>query len=275
MLGNPVKSPTKFILLCYNEFVRIIKYFDRIHSKYVDVEVTDEVARFLLANDKYLRRLQKRYNYYTVSLEKVIYSTDDGEDITLAEAIPEKHKTNSHVLDKKRRKLYELVWKIVSRLEKREQKLIKYIFVENKSQKQIAQEFGISTSAVSQFKQTTLLHLSYYFYTDKEFMQTEIYKQNKREFNYDLMRVAKGIDNKNGLKFDLNKIQDFVKDNTQTLKMLSALGIELDEREKELFTFMNRTVKQFLDGMKLDKNKKSIITIPKDLEIPDNLKFNK
>ena len=69
MLGNPVKSPTKFILLCYNEFVRIIKYFDRIHSKYVDVEVTDKVARFLLANDKYLRKLPKRYNYYTVSLD--------------------------------------------------------------------------------------------------------------------------------------------------------------------------------------------------------------
>lgn len=41
--------------------------------------------------------------------------------------------------------------------------------------------------------------------------------------------------------------------------MLSTLGIELDEREKELLTFMNRAVKQFSDRMKLDKNKKMIL----------------
>ena len=44
--------------------MRIIKYYDRIHRQFVDLEVTDEVAKFLMRNDKWLRRQQIKYNYY-------------------------------------------------------------------------------------------------------------------------------------------------------------------------------------------------------------------
>ena len=46
------------------------------------------------------------------------------------------------------------------------------------------------------------------------------------------------------------------------LKSISSLGIELDQKQKELFTYMNRVVKQTLDKLDLDWTKLNILNIP-------------
>ena len=254
--------------------MRIIHYYDRIHKEFIDIEVTDEVAKFLLANDKWLRRHQNKYDYYILSLETPIYTNDDGENICLEETIAYNEANNDN-LDEKTKNLYKLVWKIVSNLKESEQKLIKDVFVNQKNQKQIAHELKISESAISQLKKTAMLHLTYYFYTDNEFIETDLYKRHKREFDFDLKRIAKQIDGQDGLKINLNNVYNLVKDNTQMLKMISSLGIEIDEKQKNLFTYMNRTVKQFLDYLNLDINKTNTLNVPADLEIPkDNLGTN-
>lgn len=79
-----------------------------------------------------------------------------------------------------------------------------------------------------------LKHLAYLFYTDKEFMQMDLYKRNQREFEQSLIQVAEEISNEEQLEFNLNDIRDLTKDNTQILKMVSSLEIELDETEIEL-----------------------------------------
>lgn len=37
-----------------------IKYYDRIHNKYIDLEVNDEVAQFLRSDNKRLKRQKKK-----------------------------------------------------------------------------------------------------------------------------------------------------------------------------------------------------------------------
>ena len=207
--------------------MRIIKYYDRIHRQFIDLEVTDEVAKFLMRNDKWFRKQQIKYNYYTLSLDSPVYN-DDEDGVTLAETIEEKHSEEDYYIDEEKKKLFKLVWKIVGKLDDKQQKLIDNLFVKEKSQKQIAKEFGASASGVSQMKDTALLHLRYYFYTDKEFMQTDIYKRNKREFDFDLIQVAKEINKNEYFSIDLNAVANLVKDNTQVLKMLSSLGIDID-----------------------------------------------
>lgn len=54
--------------------MRKINYYDRIHKQYIELEVTDEVAKFLFTNDKWLRRQQNKYNYSTISLDEPVYS---------------------------------------------------------------------------------------------------------------------------------------------------------------------------------------------------------
>lgn len=251
--------------------MRTIKYYDRIHRQFIDLEVIDEVAKFLMRNDKWLRRQQIKYNYYTVSLDSPVYNDEDG--VTLAETIEEKHNEEDYYIDEDKKKLFKLVWKIVGKLDDKQQKLIDDLFVKEKSQKQIAKEFGVSASGISQMKDTALLHLRYHFYTDKEFMQTDIYKRNKREFDFDLIQVAKEINKNEYFSIDLNDVANLVKDNTQVLKMLSSLGIDIDEKQKELLSSMNRVVKKFIEN--IDTSKENFLNVPLNIEIPDDWKNKK
>lgn len=252
--------------------MRIIKYYDRIHRQFIDLEVTDEVAKFLMKNDKWLRRQQIKYNYYTVSLDIPVYN-DDEDGVTLAETIEEKHSEEDYYIDEDKKKLFKLVWKIVGKLDDKQQKLIDNLFVKEKSQKQIAKEFRVSASGISQMKETALLHLRYYFYTDKEFMQTDIYKRNKREFDFDLIQVAKEINKNEYFSIDLNAVANLVKDNTQVVKMLSGLEIDIDEKQKELLSSMNRVVKKFIEN--IDTAKGDFLNVPLNIEIPDDWKNKK
>lgn len=96
--------------------MRIIKYYDRIHRQFIDLEVTDEVAKFLMRNDKWFRRQQIKYNYYTLSLDSPVYN-DNEDGVILAETIEEKHREEDYYIDEEMKKLFKLVWKIVDKLD--------------------------------------------------------------------------------------------------------------------------------------------------------------
>ena len=148
------------------------------------------------------------------------------------------------------------------------------IYVYNKSQTEIAEELGVSDSNISQAHDRVLLHLTFYFYTDEEFQQTDLFKRNEREFKFDLERVALEIFKLSledaGIKINLNDVRNVSKNFTQILKMANSLGIKLPFKQKKQLTFMNRKVKQGLDKLNLDWSKQNILTVSTNLKIPDN-----
>lgn len=251
---------------------RIYRYYDKINDKYVRVEVTDEVAKFLQNNTKQWQRQQEDCYNYNVSLNKVLYEDDDDNPITLEDVVPDRTDDEMREFCEKcfrNQRLYRCVWNVVDKLNEKEQKLVDDIYIYDKSQKEIADELGVSESAISQAHDRMLTHLAYFFYTDKEFMQMDLYKRNEREFKYSLMEVVKEIDKEEGLEINLNSVYDLVKDNTQMLKMISSLGIEINETQKETFTTMNRVVRQTLDDLNLDFGEQNILTVPQNLDMPD------
>ena len=251
---------------------RIYRYYDKINDKYMRVEVTDEVAKFLQNNTKQWQRQQEDCYDYNVSLNKVLYEDDDDNPMTLEDVVPDRTDDEIREFCEKcfrNQRLYRLVWKIVEKLTEKEQKLVDDIYVYNKSQTEIAEELGVSDSNISQAHDKVLLHLTFYFYTDEEFQQTDLFKRNEREFKYFLMEVVKEIDKEEGLEINLNSVYDLVKDNTQMLKMISSLGIEINETQKEIFTTMNRVVRQTLDDLNLDFGEQNILTVPQNLDMPD------
>ena len=116
--------------------MRVIEYFDRIHRQKIQLEVTDEVALFLQSSSKKWQRSQNEYNYRTISLDTVVYS-DESEDITLEETIPapEEDEVMNCKTCKQKLKFYNIVWKVVSNLDKDKYDLVWDIFVLKKSQK--------------------------------------------------------------------------------------------------------------------------------------------
>ena len=251
---------------------RIYRYYDKINDKYVRVEVTDEVAKFLQNNTKQWQRQQEDCYDYNVSLNKVLYEDDDDNPITLEDVVPDRTDDEIREFCEKcfrNQRLYRCVWNVVDKLNEKEQKLVDDIYIYDKSQKEIADELGVSESAISQAHDRMLTHLANFFYTDKAFMQMDLYKRNEREFKYSLMEVVKEIDKEEGLEINLNSVYDLVKDNTQMLKMISSLGIEINETQKEIFTTMNRVVRQTLDDLNLDFGEQNILTVPQNLDMPD------
>ncbi len=54
-----------------------IDYYDRINSKWIKVEVTKEVAKFLKTDEQSWRRKQNKYNYYCMSYDDAKEKTGD------------------------------------------------------------------------------------------------------------------------------------------------------------------------------------------------------
>ncbi len=257
--------------------MRIYRYYDKINGKNVYLKVTDEVAKFLQNSDKQMQRQQEECYEYNISLNKVLYEDDDDNPITLEDVVPDR--TDEEIQEFcercfRNQRLYRLVWKIVEKLTEKEQKLVDDIYIYEKPQAEIAEELGVSGSNISQAHDRVLLHLTFYFYTDEEFQQTDLYKRNEREFKFDLERVALEIFKLSledaGIKINLNDVRSVSKNFTQILKMASSLGIKLPFKQKRQMTFMNRKVKQGLDKLNLDWSKQNILTVPTNLKIPDN-----
>ena len=257
--------------------MRIYRYYDKINGKNVYIKVTDEVAKFLQNSDKQWQRQQEECYEHNISLNKVLYEDDDDNPITLEDVVPDR--TDEEIQEFcercfRNQRLYRLVWKIVEKLTEKEQKLVDDIYVYNKSQTEIAEELGVSDSNISQAHDRVLFHLTFYFYTDEEFQQADLFKRNEREFKFDLERVALEIFKLSledaGIKINLNDVRNVSKNFTQILKMASSLGIKLPFKQKKQLTFMNRKVKQGLDKLNLDWSKQNILTVPTNLKIPDN-----
>ena len=251
--------------------MRVIEYFDRIYCEYLDLEVTDEVALFLQSNSKKMQRSQNEYNYRTISLDIVVYS-GESEDITLEETIPtpEEDEVMNCKTCKQKLKFYNIVWKVVSNLDKDKYDLVWDFFVLKKSQKQLATEKGITESALSQLLSTIRDDLVYHFNCDKEFTQTDYYKEYFKREMQDAKRVAHTLTPEEIGGYIMNgNVLGISKSLTQVFKKSTILNKIIEYKEK--FSKANRTVKQALEQLNPDNSTNKTFTIPDNLINKENI----
>ena len=241
--------------------MRVIKYFDRIHCEYLDLEVTDEVALFLQSSSKRMQRSQNEYNYRTISLDTVVYS-GESEDITLQETIPapEEDEVMNCKTCKQKLKFYNIVWKVVSNLDKDKYDLVWDFFVLGKSQKQLATEKGITESAVSQLRDTAINDLVYYFNFDEEFKQTDYYKKYLEKEKKDFVKIANSLTKEEIGHYIMNGVKDFTKIITQVLKKSTTLNNEIENKDK--ISKANRVVKQTIEQLNQNNEQSKTLNIP-------------
>lgn len=88
---------------------------------------------FCKSSSKKWQRSQNEYNYRTISLDTVVYS-GESEDVTLEEIIPtpEEDEVMNCKTCKQKLKFYNIVWKVVSNLDKDKYDLVwDFLFWEN------------------------------------------------------------------------------------------------------------------------------------------------
>ena len=241
--------------------MRVIEYFDRIHRQKIELEVTDEVALFLQSSSKRMQRSQNEYNYRTISLDTVVYS-GESEDITLQETIPapEEDEVMNCKTCKQKLKFYNIVWKVVSNLDKDKYDLVWDFFVLGKSQKQLATEKGITESAVSQLRDTAINDLVYYFNFDEEFKQTDYYKKYLEKEKKDFVKIANSLTKEEIGHYIMNGVKDFTKIITQVLKKSTTLNNEIENKDK--ISKANRVVKQTIEQLNQNNEQSKTLNIP-------------
>lgn len=251
--------------------MRVIEYFDRIHRQKIELEVTDEVALFLQSSSKKWQRSQNEYNYRTISLDTVVYS-GESEDVTLEETIPapEEDEVMNCKTCKQKLKFYNIVWKVVSNLDKDKYDLVWAFFVLGKSQKQLATEKGITESALSQLLDTIRDDLVYHFNCDKDFTQTDYYKEYFKREMQDAKRIAQTLTPEEIGGYIMNgNVLGISKSLTQVFKKSTILNKIIEYKDK--FSKANRTVKQALEQLNPDNSTNKTFNIPDDLINKENI----
>ena len=250
--------------------MRVIEYFDRIHRQKIELEVTDEVALFLQSSFKKWQRSQNEYNFRTISLDTVVYS-GESEDVTLEETIPapEEDEVMNCKTCKQKLKFYNIVWKVVSNLEKDKYDVVWDLFVLKKSQKQLACEKGITESALSQLLSTIRDDLVYHFNCDKEFTQTDYYKKYLQKEKKDFVRIAQSLTPEEISGYIMNGVLGLTKLATQVLKKSTILNKDIEHKDK--FSKANRVVKQTIEQLNPDNDNTKTFKISDGLINKENI----
>ena len=220
-----------------------IKYYDRIHNKFIDLEVNDEVAQFLRSDNKRLKRQQKRDGQYiAISLdEQTEYNGEEA--LTYHEIIADENAYIEKNLEKK--EFAKCIWRVVDELEDKQAKIIKGYYKYGYKNKELSSYLKMSTSAFCQFKATALKHLHILLSFDPEFSNTNFYQSHYKDFADDVIEEViksaskdfiqiKKIAEKKGIKIPITtikKLEQMTKPVWDFLKQLKQCG-KFNEKEK-------------------------------------------
>lgn len=248
--------------------MRVIKYYDRIHKQMLELEVSDEVAKFLHADNRRLSRQGQRDKEY-IALSLDAPTEYNGEEaLTYGEIIPDPNAYIDKIYEQK--EFSKCIWRIVDKLEKKQAIALKMYYKIGYRAKEVADYLGMTTSAFTQFKETALKHLHIQLSYDNQFRHTSYYEVHYKNFANDVInQVKESLDN-NKISINLNNVLDLMKNVTQLNKITEKIGIQISD---ELTNQLQTITKPVWDFIKMLKhNGKYIPEQQNFLNIPlDNL----
>ena len=242
-----------------------MNYYNEITGKYEQLYVKEQFARFIASSDKKMKRDQRLYDKYTVPMDTVI--SDNGKSrLTIEDTLTDGSEFDENEKIEKE-KIKSALWRVVDTLDEKQKKIIIDYFVNDKKQSDIANELGITASAVNQLKDTAINQLRYKLGTDKDFMETYYYKSHRQKFDKLVLDVAMELNKPESLTIDMKGVEKITKLGTQFLKQYTKLNLDLDEEMLGLFKFMNDTVREVVSDFKNETNGASKLVITSDYEL--------
>ena len=224
--------------------MRKIQYYDKINKEVVELEVNDEVTKFLQADRKRLiRQAKEDRKYFAFSLDDYTKFNDE-ELLSIGELIADENLDIEREIEKK--EFSKIIWNVVGKLESRQANAIKMIYKHGYKSK------DMSYSAFTQFKDTALKHLHILLSYDKDFAKTEYYERHYKHFADDVIKQLKQeIETENKeFSINLNNVYDLMKNVTQMNKITERLGVNIPEKTITLLNEMTKPVAEFFKALK-------------------------
>ncbi len=223
--------------------MRKIKYYDRINHKMLELEVNDEVAKFMQADDRRQSRQGQRYRENVVlSLDD--YSCVDGQNYLTYHELIADEKSNT-IENYENKQFNKLVWHICHKLPYKERQILWWYYKIGYKASEIAKSLKLDNSQFSQQKATTLSHLRVLLLNDPDFLNTDYYKSTKMfTLPKEVKENAENLDIKK-IEFKNNDIYNLTKEVPQQIKISEKLGIKIDEPIKNFGLLANKEVRNF------------------------------
>ena len=230
--------------------MRVIKYYDKINNEVVELEVNDDVSKFLQADRKRLvRQAEEDRKHLAFSLDDYTKFNDE-ELLSVGELIADKSLDIEREIEKK--EFSKIIWNVVGKLQTKQANAIKMIYKQGYKSKEVADTLNMSYSAFTQFKDTALKHLHILLSYDQSFAKTEYYERHYKHFTDDVIKqVRQEIASENKvLSINLNNVYDLMKDVTQMNKITERIGVNIPEKTITLLNEMTKPVAEFFKYLK-------------------------
>lgn len=136
-----------------SEEIVTIDYYDRINKKWIKLDVTKKVARFLAASDKKMQRKQNQYDFYNKQFD-IIFNENKPQN---EHFLIDEENDPEYVLEKQEKEMLEYVRDEHNRtlienslfvLTPTQKEVVEMAFYQNMSYSQIAERLGIDKSSV-------------------------------------------------------------------------------------------------------------------------------
>ncbi len=223
--------------------MRVIKYYDGINKKYVNVEVSDEVAKFLHASEK--RELRQKYNdinYIAFSLDEKI-DKSKASSLSYHEIIEDEYSNIGRIMEND--ELSRTIWNVVYKLEPMKSDFIIFHYVCRKRLTFLAEHFQKESSGnMTKWKSTILDDLKHLFCNDEEFTKTNwfyynVIKPNKEETEPIVNNMLKD----DSFLIDFNSVGRLLNQISQAEKKLTILDSPHKNTHWNMVNFMKMLVR--------------------------------
>ena len=223
--------------------MRKIKYYDRINHKMLEIEVNDEVARFMQADDRRQSRQGQKYRENVVlSLDD--YSCVDGQNYLTYHELIADEKSNT-IENYENKQFNKLVWHICHKLSYKERQILWWYYKIGYKASEIAKSLKLDSSQFSQQKATAISHLRILLLNDPDFVNTDYHKSTEIFTRpKEVKENAENLDIKK-IEFKNKDIYNLTKEVPQQIKISEKLGIKIDELIKNFGLLANKEVRNF------------------------------
>ena len=244
----------------------VIKHYDKINNEVVELEVSDDVSKFLQADRKRLiRQAEEDRKHLAFSLDDYTKFNDE-ELLSVGELIADKDLDVEREIEQK--EFSKIIWNVVDKLQTKQANAIKMIYLHGYKSKEVADTLNMNYSAFTQFKDTALKHLHILLSYDKYFAHTDYYVKHYKRFADDVIKQVKqeiAYENK-VFSINLNNVYDLMKNVTQMNKITERLGVKIPEKTISLLNEMTKPVAEFFKVLK--QNEKFKDSEQSNLNIP-------
>lgn len=188
-----------------------------------------------------------------VGFSKLLGKSENGNIENILAVNSKNAFDEENVIDKlSRKQSYKILKNNINKLADDEKDIL-LDYINKVKQKDIAEKYGISPSALKQKLDKILYNYRVILCNDADFVKTDSFDKIQTMTEYEFKKYFKNAYTNENIDIDLDNVQDFIKEAKKAIRQTSSTGADVDVREKinneiDFSNVSNGMIKNFNDA---------------------------